>query len=96
MKWTLEAWIGQISEAIAAEVTTVEGHNVTVKPGSGPRVFVTIEGAEGDPLVIRAAKTLIAPILKKEVETESKRLGYKITSSNRGEDLVITAEVVFP
>ncbi len=89
-------WMTSISERIAKEIPSVRGYALTAEPGAGPVLFVTLKGAEGDATAARMLREKMHPIIREELDKESKKCTYGVTSLNKGDDMVFWCTVVLP
>ncbi len=95
--WLAE-WMGRIATRITENVK-IKGHEVSAKGLKGPTVIVTIKGAEGDIEAAKDAREQLDTILKAAITDELKNykgFSHRVMSANRGEDLQMTCEIMFP
>lgn len=86
-----------IASDLGKQVKKIDGYNVSVEPGKGPRLYVTLKGAEGDIGAGREGRQ----VLKKEVERIIKdrfegALKHDIRVVNRRDDLILEVTFIFP
>lgn len=94
----LSGWMGRIAKELESQVT-VDDYNFKAKALQGPVVHVIIEGAAGDTTTAKKVKPQVESVLKEAVQDEMKNyqgFSQKVTSQDRGEDLVIVGEIIFP
>lgn len=99
-KGWLSGWMGRLAEKIEKDLdlTGYKG-KVSAKAMRGPVVSVTVKGAEGDTGAIRDARKQLDKLLDESIKGELK--GYdgfkhKVTAANKGDDLVVSCEIIFP
>jgi hypothetical protein len=98
VKSWLATWMDSVAATIEKELD-VKDYKVESKALSGPVVLVTLKGAEGDITTMKQVRGQLDKILKRAVADELKDytgFSHKITSVNKGDDLVVTCEIVFP
>lgn len=89
-------WMKSIADRIAREIPSVRGYPLTAEPGEGPVFFVTLKGAEGDASAARELRATMEPIIREELDKESKKCACDITSVNKGGDLLFWCTVTLP
>ena len=97
-----DGWLAAWMESLANKVRTglvIEGHKVTTQRGPGPLVYVTVRGAAKDSAAAQTAREQLEPLLARSLAAEvgdSAGFETRIASHNRGADLFMECEIVFP
>lgn len=96
----LAGWMGRLATKIEKDldITGYKG-KVSAKALRGPVVSVVVKGAESDVTAMKDARKQLDTIIDESVKTEMK--GYdgfkhKVTAANKGDDLVVSCEIIFP
>ncbi len=89
-------WMTSIADRIAREIGSVRGYPLTAEPGEGPVFFVTLKGAEGDASAARELRAKMQPIIREELDKESKKCTYGCTSVNKEDDMLFWCTVTLP
>lgn len=98
MKDWLADWMQKLADEIESKLH-IEGYEITVEAAKGPQVYVTIKGATEDATTARKASHTIGQVMEASIKKHSGGVpGFKhqVKSFNRGADLVLECEVVFP
>jgi hypothetical protein len=98
MKDWLEDWMQKLADEIESKLH-IEGYKVAVEASKGPQVYVTIKGATEDASTARKASHTIGQVMETSIKKHAGGVpGFKhqVKSFNRGADLVLECEVVFP
>jgi hypothetical protein len=86
-----------IGEKVLKEHSEIDDYDVKMEPGNGPRIYFTLEGAEGDVTAAKNARKRLGDDLKKVLDAKSDgMLSHKMRSVNKGDDLVLEVTIVFP
>lgn len=96
-KGWLATWMGELADELGK--VEIEGYKVEARALNGPIVLLTIKGAEGDTTTGRKIKDKIEKIMADSTKKNNgdwKEFRNSIRMSNKGEDLVIRCEVIFP
>ena len=96
-----KGWLATWMDDLAGELgkLEVEGYKVEAKALKGPIVLLTVKGAEGDTTTGRKLKDKIEKVMSESTKKNNgdwKEFRNSIRMSNKGEDLVIRCEVIFP
>jgi hypothetical protein len=96
-----KGWLANWMSELAEEVGKVkaEGYSLKAKAGKGPIVYATIEDATEDATTARKAKQAIEKIIDASIKKNASGVsGFKsrVKTFNKGADLVLECEVVFP
>jgi hypothetical protein len=97
-----KGWLGLWMKKLAGEIQHglhLEDYEISVEPGEGPLVYVTIKGASEDGTTARKASHEIGKIMEASIKHHSEGVpGFKqrVKSFNRGADLVLECEILFP
>lgn len=87
----------QIAHQVKDELPKLDGYDVVAVAGHGPRVLVTIKGAEGDAKAIKDARTKLTQVAEHALTKEGHDdLKVYVSAVNKGDDLVVTVEIIFP
>ena len=96
-KGWLAGWMKRVADQ--ADKLAVADYEVKAEAGNGPLVYVTVKKASEDGTAARKARQQLEKImeasLKKEVSGYD-GFDYRVRSYNRGRDLVLECEVLFP
>ncbi len=93
---TGKLWMTTIADRIAKAIPSLRGYPLTAEPGAGPVFFVTLKGAEGDASAARELRERMAPIVREELDKESKNCTYGVMAVNKGGDLLLCCTVTLP
>jgi len=96
-KGWLAGWMHELADELGK--TKVEGYKVSAEAGKGPLVLVTIKGATEDSTTARKAKQSIEKVMEHSIKKHSEGVpGFKhrVKSFNKGADLILECEVLFP
>lgn len=97
MAYSLQRDLKEISAEMMKEFPELEGYQVTVEPGQGPRIYVTLKGAGGDSTTSRKVKRKISDSIEKTIEDRFQgMLEHTIRGFNKGDDLVLEVTLLFP
>jgi hypothetical protein len=95
-KW-LANWMEELSNEIGK--LQVEDYQLRAQAGSGPVVFVTIEGASEDSTTARKVRLQVTKLMEASIKKQTDNTpGYeaRVRSYNKGADLLLECIVVFP
>lgn len=92
----IKEWMKHISTRIEAEIKSVRGYPLTAKAGSGPVIYIKLKGAEGDVSAARELREKAEPILREELDRQSKKCEYSLSSYNKKNDLLFSCVVGLP
>jgi len=97
-----KSWLADWMEKVATHIKSelqVKGYKVETKATKGPVVYVTVKGAEGDTTAARETRPKIEKLLKDAIKEELKAyegFSQKVSSFNKGDDLVFECTIIFP
>jgi hypothetical protein len=97
-----EDWPTSFSKRMAKAIEsklTIEGYSIVVKPTKTAIVYAIAKGAEGDTTAMRQGRAQLGPILQEIIDAEFKTLEgftYTVSTSNKGDDLYFSCEIIFP
>jgi len=97
-KGLIEKWMEELAKEIESKVK-IEGYSIATKTAFGPIVYVTIKDASEDSTAARKARQAIEKIIEASIRKNSSGVhGFKprIQTYNKGADLLVECEVVFP
>jgi len=96
-----KGWLAKWMRSLAKEIekVEVEGYSSDAKAGSGPIVYLTIEGASEDATAARKARQAVEKVMEASIKKNTRGVsGFKakVKSFNKGADLLLECEVMFP
>jgi hypothetical protein len=96
-KGWLQTWMTKLASDIEAKVK-VEDYKLSAEAGKGPLVYVTLKDAEGDTTTFRKAKAEIEKIAEESIKREVRndKFACNVNMSSKGDDMVISVEIIFP
>lgn len=97
-KGWLNGWTNRLSKKIEKGLE-VDGYDFEVKSPIGPVLTIVVKGAEGDLKLLKNLRKQLDEFFKHEIKAELEGYeGFKheIKAANKGDDLVLTCEIVFP
>lgn len=92
----------RLMRAIAKDIQKgfrIDGYEYEIILKKGPVLFVSVKGAEGDLSMVKEARPHLEEIVKKTLKQETAKydgFDLKLTSVNKGDDLMFEVEVLFP
>lgn len=98
MSGWVSSWMQQISQNIKSHLK-VKGFETDAIPTDGPIVYAVLKGAEGDVKAMKDARKQLEKLLQSELDRKVKEydgFSFKIIPSNKGDDLYLACEIVFP
>jgi hypothetical protein len=91
--------MGDLGDMIRSRLH-IEGYSeIHVEPLKGPVVLVTVNGAAEDTTAARHAREQLDAVMTESTKAHAADWAdfrNSISSSNKGEDLVVKCEVIFP
>lgn len=94
----LAKWMKELAHELASKLHT-EDYDVSADAGEGPVVFVTVKGASEDSSTARKARQAATKLMERSIAKHAdgvEGLTPRIRTFNKGADLVLECEVIFP
>jgi hypothetical protein len=93
MQKDLETLKREVTKALANKTE----YPLEIELGRTPRLFLILEGAEGDVTEARKIRQILEPVVTRTLDKLSEGyMEHQMRSFNRGEDLVLEIEILFP
>jgi hypothetical protein len=98
---TIQDWLGDFIREMSEKIESglkLDDYDLIIKPTKTSIVYVIAKGAEGDTKAMREGREKIDGILKGIIEKKFKGEGFRtsVSTSNKGDDLYFTCEIIFP